>query len=288
MGWKDIESAVKTKDFIWSHTKFNMLRRCPLAFEKRYIEGKRTPPTYFMHMGSSVDAGINKNYLSKFKKKVAAKLGDIKDAVDTYWKANHSGVQWNGKNKGKLKDVAYKAVEAHAKTLAPSVMPLVEPQHNFTIQVPGLKRKLQVIIDVVGTLRGTFKVWLADNKTVSRAWNQLRADVEPQLSTYGLAWKIKTGQAADGYGIDQVKWNDKAMALQKDATERIFTGRTAQSLVRIQEAMQTYEKMVDSGIFPPTDNDRTCMQCGYNRECHMAAFKQYDAKKYTPDSGVKA
>ena len=284
MSWKDVESK---SAFQWSHTKLSMLRRCPLQYEKRYVEGKRTPPNFNLHLGSSVHAGIASNYKHKFLKKKPDTLSATKDAFSQYFEDNKSKeLMWEGQRPGTIKDVGYSMVEAHYKNLAPKLEPVKEPELKLEFSLKGMKRGFVAYLDVVGNIGKRLTV--IDNKTTTRSWNQWQIDIDSQLTTYAMAWANETKKMPDMVGIDALVWNKKtSKMIQKDAAQRLISFRTKKHLERFATNATKLEKLVDAGIFYPTDDPRTCMSCGYRKICHYDATKRLESKKYTPDSGIK-
>lgn len=267
MGWKDVTSSLKTH---LSHTQISMFQRCPKQYEFRYIQGLKVPPDSKLILGISVHRGIEFNYEHKFKTKKPAKRNAVMDAYNDAFSENKKGVDFEGANPGVVKDSGYRMLGMHYDKLAPSVQPILPPETQFEIEIPKVKRKITGYIDVLAKVL-SIPLAVLDNKSTRRRFTQWDADISSQLTTYAYAVRKHIGR------IPAVGFDVLAQKTNNVATERWLSSRTGDQLTRFEGTVQTIEKSIDAGLFPPVDDPQTCSWCGYNKLCFARAAKARDA-----------
>jgi CRISPR/Cas system-associated exonuclease Cas4 (RecB family) len=165
--------------------------------------------------------------------------------------------------------------KAHYTEIAPTLQPLAEPELEFTVPIPGVRRKLYGFIDLVAAPIRAGKViaqrMIRDTKTTSRAYVKSAADFSHQLTAYAHAHKVLYKSLPHGVGLDVVV-NDPKSA--KVSVQQINSARTDSEITRFVTSAQMIEKAVDAGIFPPVDDSKTCSWCGYRDMCNTAAARR--------------
>lgn len=275
MGWNEVEDAPHL-----SASQIGMYLRCPKQYEYRYIKRMVRPPSFALVVGSSVHKSIEMNYISKFKTKKPESKDVCLDAFDATFEEKKQEVEDDLDQTGKQKDRGYEMASAHYDLVAPTFQPLEAPELEFSVSIPGVKRKLYGFMDVIGTpvvsavkkAAGKAKRLIMDNKTAKRKYDRLSVEVSMQLTAYDFAHREIFGKKADGVGFD-------IMVNKKDETEvqRLVTTREDSEAKRFVEGVQMVDKGINAGVFPPVDNPQTCSWCGYKDICNKAATRRASA-----------
>ena len=278
MGWDDI----KDEPYL-SASQLSMYTRCPKQYEYRYMKGIKRPPNLNMIVGTSVHASAEVNYGSKFKKKKPVTLDVALDAFSTAWRKNKADAEDEGKTKeGTQKDRGVAMSKSHYLEIAPKWQPVEEPELEFTVAIPGVKRKLYGFIDVIASpvvaVPGPLKLKRAeplrmvrDNKTSGRKYDKLSVEVSGQLTAYEHVHRELFGKPSDGVGFD-------IMVADKNSTDvevqKQTTTRTDAEITRFHQTAQAIEKGIVAGVFPPVDDQKTCSWCGYRDICLPSAMRR--------------
>lgn len=278
MGWEDITFA---PDHL-SSSQLSMYVRCARQFEFRYIKGIKRPPNLNMAVGTSVHKSAEVNYAHKLKTKKPVKLSVAMDAYDSaFRKARLDTVK--DEPEGKAKDRGYAMAEAHYNEIAPKYQPLEKPEFEFTVAIPGVRRKLYGFMDLIAApimrvgkeLVALKKRSVRDNKTSGRRYDQFAVEVAGQLTAYAWAHKVLFGKLPDSLGFDITiaKKDSEIVEVQRETTMR-----TDAEIKRFAETVQHIERGINSGVFPPVDDAKTCSWCGYKELCLGPAATR--AKKF--------
>jgi len=255
MAWKNVGQK---QHYSWS--QINMFRRCPLQYKFRYVDGLRRPPTSPLILGTSVHKGVEINMKEKFKTKKPAKLNSVLDAFSTTFDAAKKECDFEGKNPGTVKDMGVAMSKAHYEKIAPSLMPMAEPELFFSLVVPEVKIPIIGYIDVVAKVAGGDGV--GDTKTTGRAKKQFDVDSDGQLTIYDIARREIFKKKPLSL------WQDVIVGTSKGVTtQRLMTRRTD---VERNEMLRTIQKVaagIEAGFDWPCNNPMTCSWCGYADEC---------------------
>lgn len=278
MGWKDVETEPNL-----SSTQIEMYRRCPKQYEFRYILGIKRPPNLNMAVGTSVHKSAEINYAHKLKTKKPVKLSVAMDAYDSAFRKARLGAV-KDEPEGKAKDRGYAMAEAHYNEIAPKYQPLEKPELEFTVSLPGVRRKLYGFIDLIAApvmkvkneLVALKKRSVRDNKTSGRRYDRLSVEVSGQLTAYAIVHRVLYGKLPDSVGFDiaVAKKDSEVVEVQRESTTR-----TDEEVARFATAVQHIERGITTGIFPPVDDAKTCSWCGYRDLCLGPASKR--AKSFT-------
>jgi putative RecB family exonuclease len=269
MAWRDIEEKPL------SATQIGMYLRCPKQYEFRYVRGMRRPPTLSMVVGTGVHAGAQVNFASKLKKGRPAKLSDTLDAFSTKFEAERRGAE-KDEDPRKAKDRGVLLTREHYALLAPRLQPVEAPELSFSVEVPGVRRKMVGFIDIIahpvsrlGKVLPTRHV--RDLKTSGRRYAKLEVELSGQLTAYAFAHKSLFKVLPDHVGLDILvsPKNSTEVGLQCETSER-----TKSELDRWIKTVQMVERGIDAGVFPAVDNAKVCSWCGYRDICANSAFRR--------------
>lgn len=285
MGWKDVISGPQH----WSASSLSMYTRCAKQFEYRYIKGLKRPPNLSMVLGTSVHKSAEVNYAHKLKTKKAVRLSVALDAYDTaFADKKHEAEKVSRVMEGAEKDRGYAMAVAHYEDIAPMYQPVEKPEFEFSVAVPGVKRKLYGFIDLIASPIVTIgnmikkvqpKRYVRDTKTSGRKFDKFAVEVSSQLTAYAYAHQVLFGKAPDGVGLDVViakKGADSKLLKsgQPIEVQRETTVRTPGEIKQFIEATAQIEKGMQNGVFPPVLDPKVCGWCGYRDICIPAASKR--------------
>lgn len=276
MGWNEIEDEPYL-----SASQLSMYTRCAKQYEFRYIKGIKRPPSLSMILGTGVHKSAEVNYAHKLKTKKAVKLSVAMDAYDTTFAEKKGEAERVSRVvEGQEKDRGYKMAEAHYREIAPGLQPVEKPELEFTVAIPGLRRKLYGFIDLiaspivsVGNLikKVSPKRYVRDTKTSGRKFDRMSVEISSQLTAYAYAHKILFGKLPDGVGLD--------ITIAKKGSEQVdvqteTTTRTPDELARFASTAAQIEKGIQAGVFPPVDDAKVCGWCGYKDLCMPNASRR--------------
>jgi CRISPR/Cas system-associated exonuclease Cas4 (RecB family) len=156
-------------------------------------------------------------------------------------------------------------LEKYHKTVAPTVQPLFLPELDLVAPVPGSKRRLRAIIDVVADVKspfGTHKNVVRDTKTTSRMYSQEQGDTDPQLTIGAYLLEKAKGIKAKTVQFDVIV-RKKGGAEMRSVT----SDRGPDEFAAMERDVALVAKSIADGHFYRTSNHQTCNWCGYNSLC---------------------
>ena len=126
-----------------------MLAKCGIAFEFRYVLGIRRPPSAFLLVGKSVDKGVTTDLDHKIRtgelEQESVILDVVRDAVETDPQKDDIELQDDEAGKsvqqviGETKDKAVRLVKAHHGVVAPTIRP-AQVARKFSIDLDRFLR----------------------------------------------------------------------------------------------------------------------------------------------------
>lgn len=173
------------------YSGLDLLSKCGVAFERRYVLGERMPATSHIHVGKGVDQSANRNLSSKIETATLLPVAQVLDVARDAVRASieKEGLALTPDEQGMTEaaaadgavDKAVRLARAHAEKLAPKLHPQ-RVQAEWSLEIPGFP------FDIVGTrdldeTDGTVR----DLKTSKKSPNKNAAEVSDQLTLYSLA-----------------------------------------------------------------------------------------------------
>jgi CRISPR/Cas system-associated exonuclease Cas4 (RecB family) len=279
-----------------SISQVTMWQRCPKQYEYRYVLGLKRPPTPAMASGSSIHAGLEANNRVRIEtgedmpmEALLAHVSDVHDKV-----MQDTAPEKEPGEKGRFKDENIEIARFYRRVQAPHIEP-VRAEHTFTIQVPPDEQGeyLPVIgyIDVeavvpdpeLGPMAPKVRS-LEDYKRVTRnRKTQADADLSLQLTLYDYSTSLTGQRLPDVIGLRNLGFN----GLKTRATEGPgpYTAPVYRSALLMEPArrrrkweralgtVRKVQGLVTTGLFPPTDDPKTCSWCGYLDICQETPLK---------------
>lgn len=249
-----------------------MLSKCGVAFERRYIQGEKTPASPSMIVGTAVDRAVRKNLQNKIDAGILLP-GDVvsdtaRDALNEQWaegvNASDDDAEEVGQSKGEAVDAAVSLALFHHREAAPILQP-IHVARSWTMDVKGLDIQLAGEIDIqeADSIR--------DTKTSGKSPVKTAADVSLQLTTYALAARQFDGKIPERLMLDYVVRTPKRHELKLVQLE---TKRSWRDLNHLAERVYRTSTLIERGAFTPAPTDAWwCSKkyCGYFDSCKFAA-----------------
>lgn len=253
----------------------NLLSRCGIAFENRYIKEIKTPRSVSLALGTAVDRAVTCDLTSK---KDSGELLPDSDVLDIARDAAVSEMEtgdvavdgqdedegWTA-SKGAIVDAAVDMAGFHHREAAPDINP-THVQRAWVLDIAGLDMQLAGTIDVQEGSRS-----IRDTKTSGKSPAKDTADKSLQLTMYSLAVRQLDGKIPDKVALDYVVRTPK----RKDVKlVQLESKRVDADLNHLIARVQAAEAVIKSGVFSPADPTAWwCSQrfCSYWNACPYAA-----------------
>ena len=281
-----------------SPSKLELYARCGVAFENRYLLGKKEPPGVAMLVGRSMDEAVSQS-LTKLAEtgtlstpeEVATVAGEaatrefaeVGSDLTLEPVEREAGIK---RIRDQAKDRSVRMALAHRKLVAPWIRPEMDwktgkprIQHSWEIEMPNgvVLAGRSDVEEVDHGVRDT----KAAKKEKPKAW----ADTSLQLTAYGLARR-----AIDGHKVVPVKFDvivDRNPNLDVKGTDPagvtwqlLQSERNDQDFYSYMERIDHVAKSIRAGVFiPARPDDWICSKkfCGYWNQCPHAARPRHFA-----------
>jgi RecB family exonuclease len=250
----------------------NLLAKCGIQFEKRYLEGLRTPASVSMAVGTAVDQSVTTNL--REKKHTGALLAEeqvkdiARDALAAEW---DRGVEAAGEDaeegldtsRDAAIDMSVDLASLHHQTVAPMIAP-THVQRSWTLDIDGLPLQLAGTIDIQEANA------IRDTKTSAKSPLKTLADSSLQLTTYALAVNAHDGAIPDKVALDYLVRTPKR---REKKFIQLTSSRTRTDFLPLLERVYQAHRTIESGIFTPAPPDAWwCSRkfCPYWNTCPYA------------------
>jgi len=255
-----------------SFSQLNMLLRCGVQYERRYVNGEKIAPSGSMVRGRCGHKSEEVNFRQKIKSNEDLPLETVKDIFSDEWEKSKYQIAWAkdeidggspSKVEGEYKDVGISLVDVYHRELAPAAIPIAV-EDKFTVHFDGGYPDLVGIIDRID--EGD---QIVDLKFVGKSPSEGDAAKDLQLICYDLGYrqtrKKKPSLLRKEYAISTKK--PKTMIQEVPA----FQDEQIQALLRrLERAIIAIGK----GVFlPAAIGSWGCSEkwCGFWNSC---AFRQ--------------
>lgn len=250
-----------------------MLSKCGIQFERRYLNGEKIPPGVSLIQGIAVHRAVALDLKAKIE--VGSLLPDaalqetIRDSVSAEW---DKGITLDDEERkegeaivhGRAIDTAVSLGAKHHAELAPKLQPIPGGiERPWVLDVQGENFQLAGTIDIQETNM------IRDTKTSKKSPAASVVDESLQLTGYSLAVKVLDGEAPEKVGLDylvSLKRGPKIVNVESTRTDedrQMFLERVSQA-----------KRVIDSGLFMPASTGSWfCAKkwCGYWETCRFAA-----------------
>jgi len=201
-----------------------LLRKCPLKWKRRYIDGEYEPPSGKMICGSAAGAAEATNYQLKIVSGVDLSRDDVLDAYADEWneRVRRDEIAWGDDKPDDIRTTGQAALELYHDTIAPTVRP-VSVEREFVLRFSEAEWTFKGFLDLEEDDGA-----VGDLKMKGKALSQAEADSDPQPSSYLLA---RRAEHHDGYGPAPAGFRFHVMTrTRRPAANVVTTERTDEQL----------------------------------------------------------
>ena len=251
-----------------SWTQIRMLMKCPKQYEHRYVNGIIKPPGIALVRGSATHKSIELNMRNKLETGELLPRSDVEDiardaVID---KIEKDGLRLIGDEKtigkkvvkGQLIDEAVNLSDTHAVECAPLIAPVaVESEGELQTGIRPIRYRIDI-----ETEKG-----IKETKTGARTPPKDRADLDDQLTMYSLVYYSRHKKMPEDLSMDFLLLPSTKLGYRALTQE---TSRTRAQLESFLLRVETAVKLLDSGVFMPTDRSNWWCSpkwCGYYEDC---------------------
>lgn len=254
-----------------SLTQANMLMRCGVQYEYRYVKGIKKPPAAAMIRGRGVHKAREVSLTAKIETGDLMSVADVVDVAATEVEAGFAEEvllgaeekeEGEAKVKGRVKDEAIALSKLDVTRIQPSINP-IDVEVTLRAELKGFGTDLLGVIDVRDRLPSG-GVRIRDAKATSRTPNKGSEHDDLQLSLYGLLHRAESGSWPDDFTLDFLV----AIKTPKEDV-RITTRDAADYAVAVARFSQV-TRVIETGILTPAPVDSWWCGpkfCGYWDEC---------------------
>lgn len=260
--------------FQWHVSGLNLLAKCGVQFERRYLQGERLRPGMGAITGTGVDRGVTHNLNTRLNTGTPAPIEEVldvaRDAIKTEWEegvAEDADYKRNGGKLaiGKTIDDAIALSRLHYKQVAPAINPFAT-QREWVIDDTASGAQLAGTIDILSQTRSGVEV--LDTKTAKRTPAESTAHDSLQLTAYALGMVVIDGlKTPVRVGLDYLVKTTTPQYVGLRAT------RTTQDFSHLAERLRRAEEVRRAGAFQPAPLESwwcSADWCGYHSTCHFA------------------
>lgn len=250
----------------------NLLSKCGIAFERRYINGERTPTSVSAAVGIAVDRSVTEDLGNKIQSGDLLPFEQVADIardelVRTWEKVEaqpedtEDGIDFS---RDKAIDRAVVMSTFHRSELAPRIQ-ATHVQRAWTLDIRGLPVQLAGTIDVQEGSRS-----IDDTKTCAKTPAKDLADKSLQLTTYALAVKAHDGAIPDAVRLDYIVMTPKRGDVK---LVQLTSRRTVEDFNPFLARVAQASRQIEAGVFTPADpNSWACSKkfCSFWDSCPYA------------------
>ncbi len=257
-----------------SKTRLEMLSRCGMQYQFRYVEGIVARPAVSMIEGTAVHQVIHENLIHKRERGTLLSedhIGDLAvDALKATWLGEDPRLD---EEEQKLGEKIVKAMsidrsvrlsKMHNQRLAPIIQPIYL-ERQFSLNMKGYPFDLRGAIDIQESTT------LRDSKTIRQTPNQGMADRNLQLDVYHFASSVLDPKPPAKLMLDFL------IGQKKVTSETFETTRGPEDHKALMQRFEIACSTVEEGTFMPASPDAwqcSAGWCGYFERCPFGAVKR--------------
>lgn len=260
-----------------SVSQLNMLQRCGIQYEFRYVKGMKAPPGTALIRGRSVDEAVSMNYDQKIESRVDLPVDQMQDCAaqsvdslfseDVHLVGREAGMG-KAKVQGVIKDTAVGLTGTYREKISPEIQPVtVQAKMTADLEDDSLLPFVG-IVDLIDE-----ELIIHDTKTAGKKPADDVAAKSQQLTTYSLLYRLQTGMKEKALQLDtviQTSAGNRSTNIQR-------TTRNEDQMASLVHRFQKAEDAIRKGVFIPTNPDNwwcSSSWCGYYDICPFGGGKQ--------------
>jgi len=247
------DNALPTGTF--SHSQYGLYKKCPKAYEFRYVKKEVVPPKAAMTQGVLVHAGVEHALRSKMANATAS-LDEVESVITTEFNASKDGVDWEDTAPDSVRVSAINAYRLYHQRALPTVHP--QAVESLILYKAGTVPVLGYL-DLIDQIPGDPVKVVVDLKTSKAKWSDRDIDTDTQLTLYALAT-----------GIPHVRVDNLVIRSSTSEFQQLERMRSVQQMRVLTEDLEETVALIKAGIFPKTSIDSwmcTPNWCGYWTQC---------------------
>lgn len=237
----------------------NLLSKCGIAFENRYIRKLPSKPSIPLIVGTATHATVRQNLT---KKKDTGELMHPAEVLDIArdelvheWDKTDGALETDedmvvygpAKAKAMAIDKAVRLSGLHRQNVAPQILKPTHLERQWVLDIEGFQFELAGAIDVQEeTADGTV---IRDTKTSGKSPSATVADQSSQLSMYALALYRFEGKLPASLTLDYLIDN------KTPVTKSYTTKRELDDFAPLMRRVEAATRVIESGHFQPANED---------------------------------
>ena len=207
----------------YNQSEINTYLKCGIQWDFRYMQKIKIPPRAALTVGSSVDAGVTRNLITKIQTGSDLSLSEVLDVYSTDFDIRAKETEWGEDNQGEQKDMGVKLVTVHHENLAPKINPETV-QETFVIETDAG-------YNIGGTIDLTTKDgMIVDTKTAKSKYSEDAVHVSNQPIMYDFAYEALRGKKAKGFRYDVLIKPTKTMGARVQQVEGVVSQESREFL----------------------------------------------------------
>lgn len=249
----------------FSASQYGLYKKCPKAYEFRYVLGVKRPPSALALKGTVVHAGAEAAHLHVMEHKAPPPVEQITAVVSDVFDATKGEIEtWEDATPGAIKDDAVAAYRVYHRQGLPRVNP-VAVEHAFAARVGTVP--VIGYIDLIDHVRGPARAGVedpgkrvvADLKVSSSSWSQADLDKDPQFTLYTIVTGVPAVRVDNLVSLSKGTELKQKESLRDPHAQRIL----------VEDLEETVD-LIKRGVFPKTAIDSWACSpkwCGYWAMC---------------------
>jgi hypothetical protein len=252
-----------------SHTQIQMLLKCGIQYQLRYLEKTIIPPNASLVRGRCGHKTLEKNFSQKIETKHDLPAEQVKDIFSDEWEKSKFEIAWsvqdlNGdspsKATAKFKDSGIRLIGTFHVEQSPLIQPVLV-EDKFEVPFEGDYPSLVGVIDRIDEGEEIGEV-----KFVGKSPQRDDAKTDIQLTIYDAAFRVK-------YGHPPKKLKKQFAIATKEPKTIVLEepGRDEATINRLLNRLLVSMQCLKSGIFVPAPQGAWWCSpnwCGYWDQCN--------------------
>jgi putative RecB family exonuclease len=268
---------------IYSHSKLDSYRNCPLAYKLRYIDGiKSEREGVEAFMGSRVHEALEQLYRDWRMCKYASEEDVVQDYLRLWAAKWHDGVAIVRKEytQDHYRAVGEKAIRAYYRRYHPfddGATVWLEEKVRIPLDAAGQYRMSGIVDRLTAKQEGAYEIH--DYKTSQYLPDQAKADADKQLALYQLAVEAAYPDVREVRLVWHYLVFDKEVESRRSPEELEELKRSSIELIQEIEACEDFQP-----------REGFCNWCEYQHLCplrkHLYTVESLPPREFAEDEGV--
>lgn len=248
---------------VYHQSEIHTFLKCGKMWEFRYVRGLKLPPRGAMSLGLSVDQAVSVNLSQKIHSGEDLSEEQALDAFSADFDTRLKETDWQEEDPGSQKDLGVRLLEAHHRTVAPTITP------------QSVQEKFLIRTDAGYGLGGTIDFTeqngvIGDTKTSRLAYTEQAMNKNIQATMYDFAYEALRGRKSIGFRFDVLIKPSAASAKSLPRVQQVHAKLGQDDRNWLFETVSHVDKAIQAGIaMPASEGSWYCSPkwCGYWSMC---------------------